>query len=268
MSTHRAVTQLAGFSVEELLELEAFPDQSGSVVYCSGSVVDGMGNPWSDIDVFVIGERDPVGPYAKQAPTNATSQHYVRNRRVDFEFWRPPDVHALADRLRALELGTGRTIATTSFLWIEECFIHRLRIGVPLVGEEGFARYHALFDFDHFRAYKVEETIRMLDAALEDLCGMMEVGDVDVALTTARDVVNGAVDAYCHKFGSTDPTRKWRVKHLARCADAPSHGEISAEFWRLQFPNAAELRGDADAWRAHLEACISFANRITSLVQA
>jgi hypothetical protein len=258
---------IAGFAPAELLALEGLHDASECAVYCSGSCIDGMGNPWSDIDVFVIGDREPIGPYAKQASTNATSQHYVRNRRIDFEFWRPREVSALADRLRALDVGSGRTIATTAFLWIEECFIHRLRIGVPLLDYDRFARYRALFDFDKFLAYKVEDTIRMLDAALEDLCGMMEVNDVDVALTTAREVVNGAIDAYCHKFGSSDPTRKWRVKHLARSTQAPCHCEISDEFWRLQFPEAAVLRNDRDAWHTHLEACIRFANRVTALVQ-
>jgi hypothetical protein len=259
---------VAGIGFDELLALEGFPDASGAAVYLSGSLVSGTGNSWSDVDVFVIGTRDPIGPFAKSAATNRTSQHYVGSRRVDFEFWRPEQVGSLADRLAGFEPGSGRDINGTLFLPIEECFIHRLRIGIALANPDAVLRHRAMFDYDRFRAYQVERTIRTLDELLEDVCGMVEGDDPHVALFAAREVVGTAVAAYVHMQGNTDPTRKWLAHHLAALDDgSPRHREVTNAFWRLQFPDAAALRAEGGAWRAYSEECARFANRIVGWAQ-
>src|SRR5262249_2545254 len=162
-----------------ILALEEFPDNSVTTIYLSGSAVNGFGNPWSDIDVFVISERKPFGPFAKHADTNDVSQHYVGQRRVDFEFWRPDHVRDVPRRLSSCELGSCREIERTTFTFIEECFIHRLRIGVPILNPQLFAGYQTMFDYQHFSAYQTQEVIRHLDSVLEDICGMMENNDLD-----------------------------------------------------------------------------------------
>ena len=252
--------ELVGVTVEEVLALEGFPDESGAVVYVSGSVFSGHGNPWSDIDVFALTDRKPVGSLAQAASTNG--------RRFDWEFWRPEGVRELAERVSRLELGTGRDILGTAFLHIEQCFIHRLRVGIPILDQDGFAGYRERFDFDRFRAFQAEEAIRWLDALVEDLCGMIEVSDADAALFTSRELVGTAVDAYCHHHGNTDPVRKWRVKHLeALAAESERHREVCGTFWRLQFPDAASLRTDWQACQSHLEECLRFAERLAASVQ-
>ena len=251
---------IEGISFDDLLALEQFPDDGGATVYLSGSLVAGLGNPWSDIDLFAITDREATGPFVRHASTNDTSAHFVNGRRVDYEFWRPAQVRRLAERLSEVRIGSGKEIQGTTFLLIEECFIHRLRIGVPLLNREQFIAYQALFDFDLFRAYQTEDVIRYTDALHEDVCGMLEGGDTDVALLRARDLVEGAVDAYCHRLGNTDPTRKWRIMFLEALGDgSPRHQRIIETFWHLQFPDIAALRADGEACRAHIEECIRFA---------
>jgi hypothetical protein len=246
----------------ELLALEGFRDGDDAIVYVSGSVVDGFGNAWSDVDVFAVVDRAPVGPHAQQASTNWTSQHLAGGRRYDWEFWRPEDVRALAERVDGLELGTGRHILGTAFLHIEQCFVHRLRTGLPVLNRDGLDELRARFDFDRFAAFQSEEAIRWLDAHTEDLCGMLDAHDAETALPTARAVVETAVDAYCHHRGSTDPVRKWRVKHVAALGEPA----LADEFWRLAFPDAA-LRRDWEACRRHCEASIRFAERLVASIQ-
>ncbi len=259
---------VAGIPFEQLLELESLSGAPDAAAYLSGSLVCGLGNPWSDIDIFVITDRKPVGPFAKEVETNAVSQHYVNERRVDFEFWRPQKVREMARRLAAFELGTCKTIQGTVFLLIEELFIHRLKIGYPLLNSAALREYQALFDFDYFRLYQAEEAIRFADALLEDLCGMMESGDLNVALLLSRDVVNAAIDAYSHWSGNTDPSRKWRLKHLEAAVGRSSRApDLLEHFWELQFPDARVLRRDEAACRSHLEKAIRFVNRLVSEIQ-
>jgi hypothetical protein len=257
---------VAGISGEEILHLENLPAGPADAVYAAGSAVNGYGNPWSDIDIFVISCRSPIGPYAKKAETNETSQHYVNGRRLDFEYWRPEDVRRLAQRLDQIALGSGKAIQGTTFLYIEECFMHRLQTAVPVVGAENVEVFQRLFDFPKLGAYQAEDAIQRCDALLEDICGMMEIRDGDAALFTARELVGSAADAVLHHRGSTDPVRKWRCRHLAELGASDSR--LVSDFWRLQFPDAAWMRGNWTELSAYLEQCIRFANRVIQQVQS
>jgi hypothetical protein len=259
---------VAGIDVSTLLALEDLPGTGVETVYVSGSCVDGTGNAWSDVDVFVIGARTPAGFYARDGGVNQVVQHFVGDRRIDFEYWTEDSVSALAARLDAVCPGSGESLTRTTFSYIEECFIHRLRIGVAAAHADRHRAICERFDFQRLAAYQCAEVIRQLDAHLDDLLGMMESGDHDSALFTARDVVGLAVDAYLHGGGDTNPVSKWRVKRLDRRADGdPEAREIQAEFWRLQFPNAGRVRTGADARERHLSACVRFANRIVTPLQ-
>ncbi|HEX2046198.1 MAG TPA: nucleotidyltransferase domain-containing protein [Acidimicrobiales bacterium] len=257
-----------GLTVDQLLAAEGFPDDSRAVVYLSGSIVSGHANPWSDIDVFAVADRGPSGAVHGIATTNAVAPHFLGDRRVDYEFWRPAAVEELARRLDAYDLASGTSIQGATFLRIEEIFIHRLRIGVPLLDEAGFARLQARFDFDRFAAFQTEDAIRHLDAELEDLVGMRKGGDRDGALWVARQVLDVSVEAYLHSLGNTDPVEKWRVRYLQELPDSARHRQLQADYWRLQYPAAAvALRDDGDVWHRYVEEVIAFSNRVAAWAQ-
>jgi hypothetical protein len=259
---------IVGIPFDQILALEGFPDGSETPVYLSGSLVTGIGNAWSDVDAFAITDRRPIGQYNRSTATNEVSQHYLAGRRVDYEFWSPRRVEELAERLGRIRLGTGEHVNQSSFLQIEELFIDRLRTGVPLIHADSFAGYQRMFDFEHFRAFETEEAIRHVDGLMEDLSGMMESRDMEVALFMARNVVEVAVDAYLHWRGNTDVTRKWRAKYLDRLDDRlERHAQVKRDFWRLQFPEGRELRADPAACERYVEEVSRFANRIVSWIQ-
>jgi nucleotidyltransferase-like protein len=262
------VRELTGFGADELLALEGYPDGSDAVVYLSGSIVAGHANPWSDIDVFAITDRAPTSETQGHATTNATASHIISGRRVDYEFWRPASVEWLSRRLRAHELGSGKPIAGASFIQIEEIFMHRLRIGIPLLHPEGFAALQEMFDFGLLAAFQAEEAIRHLDAELEDLIGMRKGGDRDTALWVARQVVDVSVEAYIHSRGVTDPVKKWKIKHLEALGGDPHHRGMREDYWRLMYPaDAAALRDGTDAWERYAEEVLEFSNRLVAWAQ-
>jgi hypothetical protein len=262
------VRELTGFSAEQLLGLEGYPDGSDTVVFLSGSIVAGHANPWSDIDVFSITDRAATADQQGHATTNTVATHILDDRRVDWEFWRPATVEWMAKRLAAYELGTGESIAGASFIQIELIFMHRLRIGIPLVNEDGFRELRSQFDFELLAAFLTEDAIRHLDAELEDLIGMRKGDDRDVGLWVARQVVDVSVEAYIHSLGSTDPVKKWKIKHLEALDDSPRHRELREDYWRLMYPaDAATLRDGSDAWQRYAEEVIEFSSRVTAWAQ-
>ena len=268
IGTEDRIRELTGFESAELLALEGYPDGSDAVGYLSGSLVAGHANPWSDIDVFIVTDRGPTAEIQGHATTNSTASHILRGRRVDFEYWRPPSVEWMARRLDAHELGTGRSIAGASFIQIEEIFMHRLRIAIPMLNPDGLEKLRAMFDFDHLAAFQAEESIRHLDAELEDLIGMRKGGDRDTALWVARQVLDVSVEAYIHSRGVTDPVKKWTIKHLEALRDDPHRDEMLEDYWRLTHPaDAATLRDGGDAWEGYAEEVIAFSHRVVAWAQ-
>jgi hypothetical protein len=262
------VRELTGFGAAELLALEGYPDDSGTVLFFSGSIVAGHANPWSDIDLFAITDRGPTSENQGHATTNSVATHIIGGRRVDYEFWRPASVEWISKRLMAHRLGSGESIAGASFLQIEEIFMHRLRIGIPLVNPDGFAELKAMFDFDLLAAFQTEEAIRHLDAEMEDLIGMRKGDDRDTALWVARQVVDVSLEAYIHSRGITDPVQKWKIKYLEAFEDDERHRRLREDYWRLMYPaDAASLRDGSDDWQRYAEQVIEFSNRVVAWAQ-
>jgi hypothetical protein len=258
-----------GYLYEQILALESFGEASDGPVYLSGSAITPFANPWSDIDVYAITDRGPLGGIAVHEGATQSSQHYLADRRVDFEFWRPADVSVLAERLGQLELGTGDYIVGTLFTYNEVCFMHRLRVGLPILNAGDFEASRACFDFDKLAGYLSQEAIRATDGFHEDVCGMLEGGDLDSAVLTARRLVALAVDAYVHKRGSTDPTEKWRPRLLVALDDGSAfHGEVVQTYWRLEFPGDMGPGAVQDVRRRYAESCIAFSRQVTSWIQA
>jgi hypothetical protein len=260
---------VAGIPYERILALEGYPDGSDTPVYLSGSMVTPLGNAWSDIDVFVLGDRAPVGALSVEGDVYRTNQHFIERRRVDYEFWRPAHVRGLADRLAALELGLFDHVARGLFTYSEECFIHRLRLGVPMLNAERFHAFQVLFDFDKLGAYQAQEVLQFVDAWYEDVCGMLQSDDLGSAMLSARHLVGLSVDAYLHKRGNTDPTVKWRARHLDLFDDGSTfHKETVAAYWRLEFPEEVGRGASEAARRRYVDDCLAFSRRVTSWIQS
>lgn len=267
-ATAQRVLDCTGFPGDALIALEQYPDPAhpDDVVFLSGSYVTGQANPWSDIDLFVVGTRGPATDHHMIATTNQVVPHFVDGKRVDWEYWLPATIDDLATRLAAHQLGTGQSIQGATFMLIEEILIHRIRIGVPLLNPDGFAALQAKFDWAHFAGFLAEESIRHLDAEVEDLIGMRKGGDRDSALWVARQVVEVNVEAYLRSLGNTDPVAKWRVRYLEALEPSERHDRLKAEYDRFMYPDLAWLR-TGDNWHGYVEDVLEFSNRVSAWVQ-
>jgi len=257
-----SVQEVAGADCKSILRLEGLPDES-TVSYFSGSLVAGHGNAWSDIDVYAIGDRGPIGPNAFKQRTETVSVHFAFARRIDFEFWPRAGVAELADRLRDVQIGTP--LQDELFSTAEEALIHRLKIGVTTHDQvQRFETLRLTFDFEKFRAYLVQKSLRAVDHLVEDVSGMMESKQFLTAVFTARSMVDFAVDAYCHSQGNTDPSKKWRIIHLQHyCRD----DDIRSRYFGLALPASSLCEAEPGACRRYTDSCLYFINDIVDLVQ-
>jgi hypothetical protein len=260
---------IAGLGYDEILAAEGYPDGSETPVYVSGSIVTSYANPWSDVDVYVLSDRGSIGTLAIPEGPNVVSQHFVGDRRVDFEFWPPATVGELAARLDRLDLADADNVPRSRFSYQEECFIHRLRVGKALLNEPELAAWRQRFDFAKLSAYQSQEAIRASDGVYEDVCGMLDGGAFDVAMLSARQLIGFSVEAYVHRHGSTDPTVKWRPRQLEAVDDGSVfHREVAGTYWSLEFPDGVGGDSSPEHCRAYVERCLNFSRVLTSWVQS
>jgi predicted nucleotidyltransferase len=259
------VAQLTGTSSRVLLQLERLDPAAGTVVYLSGSLVEGFGNASSDVDVFVVSDRGPAGPLVVRKATCTISIHLLGHRRADFEYWRPSVVDRIRKKLASIE--PGEEFVAEKLHLIEELFVHRLLIGKPLATEEAFVELRDSFDAERFRSYLVQQAIHRADGALDDLGGMLEDDDLLTTLLRARDLVSFALDAYAHDRGNTNTLPKWRAKIVAGLPDDERSRAVAHDYRRLQFPTERALRHDPYAVHEYVRECIAFSNRVTAWIQ-
>jgi len=141
-----------GCEASRLLALEKLAEDAEDLcVFVSGSLVEGLGNSTSDIDLYVIGDRRPVGPAVIQKKnTFCISKHEYGERRVDVEFWSRTGASELASKLARIDVERD--------LDAFECeavdFIHRLKVGLPLGNEAPLEAWRARFDFSRLVQYQ------------------------------------------------------------------------------------------------------------------
>jgi len=254
-----------GLTLTEVLINEELASDPDCVAYLSGSLVEGYGNSSSDIDIFVITDKQPSGSMVLNKDNFAISIHYKNERRIDFEFWPERHIYNLSEKLRVINVGLDFVAEKLSPN--DELFIHRLFIGLPLVNQERFDVIKNKFDIQKFRGYLTQQAIHRLDGAFEDISGLLADKDWETLLLRARDIVCIAVDAYTYHSGNTNTLPKWRARILRSLTDKEKCGEVLEDFWRLAFPNAALLLANPSSVHDYARDCSIFAEDIVRWIQ-
>jgi predicted nucleotidyltransferase len=263
MDGARVVARASGLMVDDLLALEGLPSK-GRAVYVSGSLVEGLGNPGSDLDVYVVGGR-VLAPTADVSKKHySISIHYCADRRIDFEYWAAESVERIAGALSAVKV--GEEFVADRLEAIDEVFVHRLLVGCPIGDDSAWEELRALFDADRFRAYLTQQAIHRVDGAIEDISGMVEVEDFASVLLRCRDVVGIATDAYAHSCGSTNPLTKWRARIVANLPQGELASYVRERYATLTF-GAFASPDDGDAVRSYIEESVQYAHRVVNWIQ-
>ncbi len=244
----------------ELLALEKLAERKEDLaVFVSGSLVEGLGNETSDIDLYVIGAVRPIGDRViSKKSFICISKHEIAGRRVDVEFWEPKPVNELAELLASVVVDRD----LDAFECEELDFMHRVKHGLPLIGDANFARWQQRFDqkkLVRYTRYRAEVNVRDV---LEDLEGMLADRDLEVAMLRCQDLLGDVCEFSLRSIGETNPKRKWSIKLLAKYPDIPFAREVRARFWSLQFPQNEALRTDPTAQEEYVRSCMLFAQDI------
>ena len=188
--------------------------------FLTGSLVRGWGNATSDMDAYLV-VREPW-----TRPAESTSRisgapgevpvavFYEGDRRWDVEVWRDEQVDDLLHRVSWPEFEAGRTSRET-LTRPDVAFIQRLSHAVAADGEEWVRRRVAEFEASAIRAIIATHALHQLDLLVEDVLGMLAIGDTASATLAARYAFAYAVEALLASEGEFHEQEKWRARRVA-----------------------------------------------------
>ncbi len=205
------------------VELSAVMDLEDDTAYISGSIVEGFGNAASDVDIYIITDKNPLLPEGiKFGYTNSESGYY--NEVIVY--------HKNYVREICEMINSGiYDIDAYDFLEHME-FYYRCAIGIPLLNEDRFKEL--TMDFSKEKAnqaygkYYSKQSRRMLGT----IKGLQRLGLYNIAYFFAQKAMKYAVDYWLATRGEGYESDKFRFMKLERvCKDECG---LYEELWRLQ----------------------------------
>ena len=207
----------------------------GDIVVLSGTLLEGFGNSYSDLDLYVIGEHLPTqGP---DVPASQVLREDGRVRRVnetlksssnvllDIQYYTFQELETLSRSLNALyhESRLGTRIFRKTLHQDDEDLIHKLLTGTILQDASGSFDARKYFDPATFCFLKYRNEVGGYEE-FRDLIGSWMAGDLDTCLYNTRAYLVSQVTGMMFLAGSTNPRPKWFIRKLT--ALRPEYAEL------------------------------------------
>jgi hypothetical protein len=233
----------------ELLGRSRATDQD--VVVLSGTLLEGFGNFYSDLDLYVIGDELPNK--GSEAPAMRVIREDGCVRRVndiledsanillDVQYYTFRELDTLARSLRTLyqESRQSTQIYRKTLHHEDEDLIHKLLTGKVL--QDGVGEFGAglIFDAGMFSFLKYRNEVGGY-AEFRDVVGSWTAGDLDTCIYNTRSYLISQVSGMMFLAGSTNPRPKWFVRRLASLPAAYADLKQGVMSW-LEAPHRTGL---------------------------
>jgi hypothetical protein len=204
--------------------------QDEDVVVLSGTLLEGIGNLYSDLDLYVIGDQLPLKE--PDAPVALVVREDGRVRRInetlesatrvllDVQYYTFRELGTLARSMNELhaEARQSMRIFRKTLHPDDEDLIHKLLTGMTL--QDSLKRFdaHRLFDAGKFCFLKYRNEVGGY-AEFRDLIGSWTDGDLDSCLYNMRSYLVAQVSGMMFLAGNTNSRPKWFVRRLIALGD-------------------------------------------------
>jgi len=186
--------------------------------YVTGSLVEGLGNGRSDIDVYLVTDRD----LSDRLLSGKVAILPLGNAALDLEVLSRARVETLLDRLEQFPSDQARDhrISALAFSQPELKFLHNLAIGTPLVNERAHRELVSHVDARALARILFDYSLAWADTLHTDLLGLLEDRDHASARYLVATFAGHVAAMFLAATGNTNPAEKWRVRKLAALAQS------------------------------------------------
>ncbi|MER5523619.1 hypothetical protein ABT075_03265 [Streptomyces sp. NPDC002677] len=205
--------------------LGAVGDPADGVLFVAGSVVDGLANRNSDLDVYFLGGDGAATVGADTTVRKGEKSGTIGEldgREVSLSILEPAGIEELTrsfqECLAALSDGGGIVqLESQNDLKV----LHRIRTGVPLRGAERLERLRVSTGTERLAEYHVNVQAVAAVNRLTDVDGELAEGNDASACWMFREAVAHVARLVLALDGETNPAPKWLVRLLERGGPDP-----------------------------------------------
>lgn len=205
--------------------LGAVDDPADGVLFVAGSVVDGLANRSSDLDVYFLGGDGAAVVGADTTVRKGEKSGTIGElggREVSLSVLEPAGIAELTrsfqECLAALSDGGGIVqLESPNDLKV----LHRIRTGVPLRGAERLEKLRAATGTERLAEYHVNVQAVAAVNRLADVEGELAEGNDASAYWMFREAVAHLARLVLALHGETNPAPKWLVRLLERGGPDP-----------------------------------------------
>jgi hypothetical protein len=184
------------------------------VLFLCGSLLEGLGNEKSDLDLFLVTNRRDI-PFMSLHDVALAVGWCL----VDIRVVQRSDVEALLGRFNEWSRQPRQPRSAKAFTIDDRKLLHRLRSGRALYGAPEFARLQdALSPIDLAR-HLLDWARYFADTFQVDLAGLRSAGDPYSMLFAAQELLGHAMDALLADHHYSNPNPKWRIRQLSYLPD-------------------------------------------------
>jgi hypothetical protein len=209
--------------------------EADDVLLVVGSLVEGLGNSKSDLDLLLITSRGESSFSSREVPL------VVGSCLADVQILHRTELEELLARLETWSGTPWQLSQATKFTLEERRLLHRLRHSLTL--HEGpdnriSARIPGANALARLKLHVARQIARTIQV---DMVGNRECRDYPTLVFAAQELLGHAADALAAGHQLTNPTAKWRSRLLQSLPDTWEHGLMARPtglpadqlFWRL-----------------------------------
>ncbi|MEX3625414.1 nucleotidyltransferase domain-containing protein [Viridibacillus arvi] len=198
--------------------------KGNELVFLSGSLIQGIGNRFSDIDIFVVVEdfeelkKDETIVYNHDDIKTTFSS--ILGIGCDIEYWPLSTVKEIFNQINNLDKSDIDSPTLTQLdikgysLNSLTSFVHRFLVGKPIHNANIYDELKASTNLDKFYQFMTRYYINLVDGFYNDATGNLDKGEYETALYLARDILIKTISAYVFSQNVTLDREKWAYLNL------------------------------------------------------
>lgn len=187
---------------------------AGDVLFSCGSLVEGLGNEKSDLDLILITTRQDI-PFTSLNDVALIVGRCI----VDVHVVQRCDLKELLRRFNHWSKQPRQLRLAKEFTIADRKLLHRLRNGRALYGADYFGQFQDQLRPIDLARYKLDWACYSASTIQVDLAGLRTAGDQYSMLFAAQELLGHVVDALVAGYGYTNPSLQWRARLLTYLPD-------------------------------------------------
>lgn len=220
------------------------------IVYLGGSIIEGqvnhiaagMGNKYSDVDVFIIRDHDEfintVGVYEEAVRKTFFCENLPLG--LDVEVLDKQYIESLANAIHKASIDPNGKVANVfkkllpagNSIEFINTILCRLKNSICIHGNGEYEGICSSIDFSKFLDLMIAQKIVAIDNKFDDVEGNLSVGQLDTALICIRRIVLSVMETVLMSQGFFSDREKWvQLKFKNLCLQDSSY----SMFWEKAF---------------------------------